>query len=268
MLMKKKLISNTLLFIIFIIINVYLCNKNNIYKFGYNEKLIIRSIFILIFYLLITFLIIKGWNEGWNIIFKHRYKIVLFLFIICIAMELNGSSIAMWSQYISAGNNVDTGTIFGVPRAIRSDEWSLNTPMALSQYYNYSGSFPYFSDIVRGTATDVFLVYGQPVWDIGVIFRPFHWGYLFMDPGRGLSFFWYGRLIALFIVTFEFGLLITKNNKRLSLISSLLVSLAPIVQWWFAINGLVEMLVFGQLAIIMINKYINSENYLKKIIYM
>lgn len=37
--------------------------------------------------------------------------------------------------------------------------------------------------------TDAFIVYGQPVRSWEVIFRPFHWGYLFLSPAKGLSFF-------------------------------------------------------------------------------
>lgn len=262
--MKKKEFYITVIFILLIMFNAYVSNQGLIF----NEKFIIRSILIFIIYILSMFFYIKGWNNGWNLIFKHRYKIAIILFVLCILLELNGSSIAMWSQYVQGPDSISTGTILGVPRAIRSDEWALNTPMALSQYYNLSGSFPYFSDTVRGTSTDVFLVYGQPVYDIAVIFRPFHWGYLFLSQAKGLSFFWYGRLIALFLVTFEFGRLITKNNKKLAFVFSMLISFAPIVQWWFAINGLIEMLIFGELAVLMIYKYINNEDYIKRSIYM
>lgn len=262
--MKKKEFYITVIFILLIMFNAYVSNQGLIF----NEKFIIRSILIFIIYILSMFFYIKGWKNGWNLIFKHRYKIAIILFVLCILLELNGSSIAMWAQYVQGPDSISTGTILGVPRAIRSDEWALNTPMALSQYHNFSGSFPYFSDTVRGTSTDVFLVYGQPVYDIAVIFRPFHWGYLFLSQAKGLSFFWYGRLIALFLVTFEFGRLITKNNKKLAFVFSMLISFAPIVQWWFAINGLIEMLIFGELAVLMIYKYINNEDYIKRSIYM
>lgn len=48
----------------------------------------------------------------------------------------------------------------------------------------------------------------------------------------------------------EFGMYLTKE-KLLSLTYVLLVCCSPVVAWWFTSNGLVEMLVFGQLAVLM-----------------
>lgn len=261
---KQKLIISTIVFLLSIIINVYMSNLDIFTLYMPRETIGVRNILISIIYILSVLVILKGFN----FIYEYRYLIAITLFVLCVWLKLNGSSIAMWSQYINTGESINSGLVFGMPRAIRSDEWALYTPMALSQYYNLSGSFPYFSDTVRAASTDVFLVYGQPVKDIAIIFRPFQIGYLFLDPGRGLSFFWYGRLIALFMVTFEFGMLITKSKKRLSFILSMLISLSPIIQWWFSINGLVEMIIFGQLALIIINKYIKEANYIKKSFYM
>lgn len=261
---KQKLIISTIVFLLSIIINVYMSNLNIFTSYMPRETIGVRNILISIIYILSVLVILKGFN----FIYEYRYLIAITLFVLCVWLKLNGSSIAMWSQYINTGESINSGLVFGMPRAIRSDEWALYTPMALSQYHNLSGSFPYFSDTVRAASTDVFLVYGQPVKEIAIIFRPFQIGYLFLDPGRGLSFFWYGRLIALFMVTFEFGMLITKSKKRLSFILSMLISLSPIIQWWFSINGLVEMIIFGQLALIIINKYIKEANYIKKSFYM
>lgn len=146
---------------------------------------------------------------------------------------------------------------------MRTDEFVVNTPLAFSQYMN---NFAYFSDIVRGTATDMFIVYGQPVWDIGMIFKPFQLGYLFLNQGQGLSFFWISRLIFLFLISFEFGMLLTNKNKILSFSYALLVTFSPLVQWWFAVNGLVEQLIFGQLLILLINWYMIIDNYKKRLL--
>lgn len=73
-----------------------------------------------------------------------------------------------------------------------------------------------------------------------------------------------GRLIALFLVTLQTGLLITKQNRGLSVALATFITFAPFVQWWFAINGLVEMLVFGQLAILLLYYYMNTDNLLRR----
>lgn len=200
-----------------------------------------------------------------DFLYRYRFLVAAALFVLCIVFEISGSSIAYYGEHL--GTDISQrGILFGTCRGERADEWATYIPMALSQYENYTGAFPYYSDIIRGTATDTFIVYGQPVADIAIIFRPFQWGYLFLNPARGLSFFWCGRFIALFLVTFEIGMLITKKQKRYSFLMALMVLLAPLVQWWFAINGLVEMLVFGQLAILLAYTYMNTKHYWKRLL--
>ena len=99
-----------------------------------------------------------------------------------------------------------------------------------------------------------------------MIFRPFQLGYLFLSQAKGLSFFWMGRLIVLFLVSFEMGMMITKEDKILSLSYTLLLTFSPILQWWFAVNYIAEIFIFGQLAVLVVYQYINTQNYKKRFI--
>lgn len=161
-------------------------------------------------------------------LYTYRFAIAAIIFLLCVAFELTGSSIGNWCNYFG---EVDNDILLGVSRPIRSDEWAVTTPLGISQYYNYSGSFPYFSETARACPTDMFLEGGQAVKNPLIIFRPFYWGYLFLPVAKGMAFFWCGRLIALFIVTFEFGMLIANKNKLLALAMATMVSYAPPVQW-------------------------------------
>lgn len=194
-----------------------------------------------------------------NFSYRYRYVIGGAFFLGCILGEIHGSSIDYW-QYIFQGSE-SFKTIIGISRSVRSDEWAVNTPMMISQYFNHSGAFPYFSETIRGALTDVFIVYGQPVKNILEVFRPFHWGFLFLSPAKGLSFFWMGRLLALFFVSLEFGMVFCKKNRVLAASYAVLFTWAPIIQWWFAVNGLVEMLIFGQLAVVMVERYLLTKQY-------
>lgn len=200
-----------------------------------------------------------------NFLFKKRFLFVFLLFVLCVFFEISGSSIGLWCSYFG---EEDKDILLGVSRPIRSDEWAVFTPMGISQYYNYSGSFPYFSNTVRGCTTDVFLEYGQAVKNLLVIFRPFYWGYLFLPVAKGISFFWCGRLLALLMVSLEFGLLITNKRKLLSLTMAIMITFAPTVQWWFSINGLVEMLIYIQLSIIMLQKYMTDSRFTFRLLYL
>lgn len=216
---------------------------------------------------LVSFILIAILKKQWlEKIYKHRYLTGFFVLIICVIFEISGSSIGMWGNYL--GGNSQEGVLLGESRGIRSDEWVVNTPMAFSQKYNENGEYPYFSDTIRGDKTDTFIVYGQPVWTFGEVYRPFHLGYLLLGAAKGLSFFWCARLIFLFIVSFDFCMLLTKKNKFLSLIGAILIALAPVVSWWFAVNGLVEMILAGEVAILFLQKYMTSDSYSKRWLYL
>lgn len=224
-----------------------------------------KTVICFILVLLISYLCILKGKKICYYLYKYRYIVAFGIFCLCVIFEITGSSIGVWCDLFGVE---DTDIILGVSRPIRSDEWAVSTPMLFSQYENYSGRFPYFSETVRGTATDVFLEYGQPVYTIAMIFRPFYLGYLFLPLEKGMAFFWCGRMIVLFMVTFEFGMLLTKSNKKLSVVIAFLISFAPVVQWWFAINGLVEMLIYIQLSILMLWKYMNTKESLRRIPYV
>lgn len=205
--------------------------------------------------------------DFFKVAFRYRYLIGALLLLGCVAFEISGSSIACMAKVMPMTPHDSDGVIWGIPRYIRADEWQKSTPMALSQF-SANPQFPYFSELLRARPTDNFLSYGQPVKDIGEIFRPFHWGYLFLGEEKGLAFYWYGRLILLFLITFDFCMQLTNGDYNASFIGALLISFAPVIQWWFAINGLVEMLISGEVAIILTQKYMHTDQTKKKIIYL
>lgn len=203
--------------------------------------------------------IINFKNKLLDFIYKYRFIIAIAFIIIGVLFKLHGSSISLWNGYVYNTGVEDKSLLFGNPRTIRSDEWAVTTPLIFSQSFN---GFKYFSDILRGgTSTDAFTIYGLPVLALAEIFRPFHLGYIFLGLAHGLSFFWIARFISLFLITFEFAMILTNKNKRLSLIGSFMLSLSPIIQWWFATNGSAELFIFGELALVLLYKYMNTENF-------
>ena len=214
---------------------------------------------IVLFLIFFTILVKKELRDkSSSFLYKNRFIIALSVFVIGVLLQIHGSSLSLLN--ISANQH---SALFGVPFTVHGDEFSVATPFAFSQYFN---NFAYFSDIVRSVPTDMFLLYGQPVLDIASLFRPFFWGYLFLPKGMGLSFYWLGRLIVLLLVSFELGMLITKENKTLSLVYSLLITLSPLVQWWFGVNFLVEMLIFGQMAVLLLDKFMLSNDFKKRLL--
>lgn len=244
---------------IIIIENQKLFFKFSFYKFfnlfSFKEFIILLIIFLIAFHI---FFDNDKRNKLLNFIYKYRLPLSIIVIFVAVIFQIHGSSINQLNYF-----NVNHHPLIGISRAVRTDEYAVNTPFAFSQYFN---NFTYFSDIVGGSLMDMFIIYGQPVWDIGMIFRPFLIGYLFLNQGQGLSFFWVGRLVFLFLVSFEFGMLLTNKNKTLSLAYTFLITFSPLIQWWFAINGLVEQLIFGQLGILLIYWYMVIDNYKKRLV--
>lgn len=251
-----------------------LCLLRNLwYTLRYIDVMDFKDMFLLaqhfsvrtyLFTALLLFFTILYWKKHSNIIsrvlYQYRFLIVIIIWILCIIFNINGSSVACWGDLLGKAPDA-RGLLLGVNRRIRTDEWATYTPMMLSQQFGLDGTYPYFSKILRGTATDTFIVYGLPVKDIAVLFRPFHWGFLFLGIERGFSFYWCGRIIALAVVSFEFGMLITRKNKLYAFIIALLFTLSPTVQWWVGVNGLVEMLIFSQLSVLLIFRYMHTDNF-------
>ena len=184
----------------------------------------------------------RGLKQGFELIYKYRFVLSFLLLIMLVSFKISGSSMGCWKLFLGDGGS---GIRLGEPRVWRSDEWGTLTPLCFRQQYNTLGAYNRYSQTLGSILTDNMLVYGQPSWDILTLFRPFYWGYLFFGSERGLSWFWCSRLIVLFLSWFELGMLITDGQKKLSVMLSVCVSFAPFLQWWFAINGLVEMLIYG-----------------------
>ena len=223
--------------------------------FSFKKFIFILVAFSILFYILFDD---ARKRKALDFVYSYRIPLLFLILIVCVIFQIHGSSINELNFF-----NVKHNLLFGVSREIRADEFNVNTMLAFSQYVN---NFSYFTDIVRAATTDMFLIYGQPVWDIGIIFKPFLIGYLFLNQAQGLSFFWVSRLLALLLVSFEFGRLLTNDNKKLALAYSLLITFSPLIQWWFAINGLVEQLIFGQLGVLLINFYMNTTDYRKRLL--
>ncbi len=200
-----------------------------------------------------------------EILYRFRFFICLFCFLLCIILKLHGSSISEWNKIIQPGlnNSQYSKPVMGQSRGIRMDEWAIHTPMALSQHYE---NYNIINSIVRAEPTNMAVVYNQPVKSFYTVLKPFYWGFFFLDEEQAFSWFWYGRLIALFIISFEFFQIITRRKRLMSLCGAVFIAFSPAVQWWFAINDFVEMLCWGELAVITVYNWFKTDNKLLQFI--
>lgn len=223
---------------------------------------------------------------------KWRYLIALMVFILGVNFEIHGSSIANWNQFgiaeTRAGSNSVTinsfsdqpssgwgdivknwvsipprvdGTIIGVPRMIRTDEWLVQTPFAISQV-NTGNKLVNPSYGLDGM--NMVLAYNSPVMDISVIGKPFNWGFLFLGASKGLSWYWCFKTIGMLLLAFEFAMILTKKNAFLSIIGSIWITYTPAIQWWF-MQHLGDIVFFSMAIMVTIYHYFHSKKLAKKL---
>ena len=172
--------------------------------------------------------------------------------VLWVLFRLNNTSLFAWSQYIRGNHGFP---LFGTARGIRRDEFSLWTPMALSQEYL---GWPAVNTLI-GNGADVTWVSmgGLPAWNAALPFKPLYWGFLLLGAERGLSFLCISRLVLLFIVSRKTALLYTRNNQAMSFAAAVILTLSPMVQWFIS-QSIAEILIFGQGMILAVNGLLNS----------
>lgn len=191
----------------------------------------------------------------YEFIHKHRYKIACAFLLFVMIFKYSGSSIVNFNGLIQSHND-DTRyhTLLGKARMIRTDEWATSTTYILSQG-KAETPFQYFSNALRGTETDMFSVANSPVADILMLGRPFQIGFMLFGNDVGLSFYWYIRLVAMMLGSYELCLILTKRNKKVSLCGMIVITFSAAVQWWYCMDTLI----WGQIVIVLIDKFMNTD---------
>ena len=165
-------------------------------------------------------------------IIDYRWIIALLIFCVCVCLHLNGSSMSTISVYLPTVTDAyvdESYNIVGEARGVRSDEYAVHTPTYFSQEYN---NYAKHSDRMGVGKTNMVLDYYAPTRDVTTIGKPFNWGYLMFGNEIGLSWYWCGLMIMLFMTAFEMFWILTKKDAVLSLAGMLLIGFSPAMQWW------------------------------------
>lgn len=165
-----------------------------------------------------------------NFIIDYRYLLALIIFIICLVFRISGSSINIYNYVLNDKDDPDSGIIYGKAREVRSDEYLVHTPYYYSQYYN---DYNKISNKMSISGQDMIVGYDAPVLDVSLLAKPLTWGYLLLGNDYGLSWYWCLKIILFSLGAFELTMIITKKNKLISFLGSLLIAFAPTMQWWF-----------------------------------
>lgn len=126
----------------------------------------------------------------------------------------------------------DEGLVFGQPRAVRSDEWAVVTPLTQATVHNG------FERINKTSLyqEDLRINYGLPIFDWGLVFKPTMWPYLWAHPARAFSFHWYVTLV-LFIAGHALLFARLGLSRPAALLLSVGLYFTPFTQFWWNEKG-------------------------------
>lgn len=214
----------------------------------------------------IAMLLVSNKNKYFCIekVHKVRYYIATILFIILVVFKFHGSSIGMWDYlYKDYGDEtVQTKIYEGTPRSIRSDEWLVQTPLYLSQVMK-EDKLTRINENMRSNGEDMVVASYSPVLDATILGKPFSWGFLFLDKERGFSWYWWLKVISLFMVSYEMALMLSKRNKKIALFGASCIAFSPGIQWWFS-TFVADLIIFAQGALVATYYYFRSKEDIKK----
>lgn len=213
--------------------------------------------------LFISLHIFFDYKKIWNFMYRKRYLIGIILFCYIVFMGYNGSSIYAYNEVIEPAYSVeDSVPILGNYRSIRSDEYLVDTPALLSQY-NHNKNFETVNDALMARETTVYMFPQLPTKNISILTNPRLVGFLFLDVEQAYSFYWYLPYFMLFFGLFELFMILTKKNKMLSLLGTIMLEFSPSLQWWNS----PAFLAYGSFATVFFYKLFHTDDKKKKILY-
>lgn len=231
---------------------------------------IVQPIFIIDRIILVTLALMFIFLHGiiklekiYLFIYKFRYHISLVILILYTLCEYSGSSIGAYSSYVQPRSGGEYFMpVLGEYRYIRGDEWTVNTPIFVSQGIDKDTPYAYYNDNLRGTMTDMFCVVSPAVNDILCIAKPFNLSFLILGIAKGISILWIGKWLALILVSFEFFMMLTERKKLLSLLGMILVVFSAATQWW----NMTDLITWGLLALLAVDKYLRTDSIRMKLL--
>lgn len=232
------------------------CMKENMGKAIWYDR--VELLTLLFLFIALHFLV--GVRTLYTFLFDKRWIVaaVLLLFLVC--NRYNGDSIAMYDSYIQTGEGSDyIEPVLGEARAIRSDEWVVDTPVSLSSQY-LEEPYGKYNDIIRGTKTLngsslSFSSIGSPLYFPKLAITEL-FGYDY-----GVSFGWYGHILLVFLFAIEFFRILTKGNRLLSACGACMLVFSSYFLWW----GFPSIFLGANASVVCAYHYINCKEWKKKI---
>lgn len=181
---------------------------------------------------------------------QHRIYIfpavLVLILVILTSLRISGTSIGVYQSFFY-GDSKDPSLIFGQPRQIRSDEWLVNTQMAIAQEQN---QFQRFNDNFS-QPKDMSLLFDVPYAEWSALFKPQNFSFFILPFEHAFAFKWWFLLFALLTSAYFFCLRMLSNRILLSILFAVIIAFTPFVFWWY-LTGTIMVMVYG-LLILLVN---------------
>ncbi len=165
-----------------------------------------------------------------RLLLRWWWLAVALVFISCVALKLNGSSIGRWQNALREPAPI-RGLLFSTPKKIRSDEWVVWTPSILSQA-RQTPPFP-IENLSLGYGRAPLLM-SIPVAYYTTFFRPQLWGFFLLDLERGFSFYWCSKVFGLLLATVWLLRQLGIRSRGIIAFGAVWIFFSSFVQWWFS----------------------------------
>jgi hypothetical protein len=193
--------------------------------------LTVASLFIFVVFIYSDFLslyLFKGRLRS-----EYIFALSLFLgFLITVGLGISGSSIDLGIKQTPFVKS-DMKRLWGVDQPIRSDEWLVLTPLAISQF-NQIPKNPVINKSHGEDGQNMLIVgmTGVPVAHISEIAKPATWGFFIFGLSSALAWDWcfpfFGCLLSLWAVM----CVLAPNQWRTNFLAALLFNLSPYIVGW------------------------------------
>lgn len=235
----------------------------NSVKSDFGTKILFDRIQIIFFIILFgMFHFIFNVKNMYLLLFKKRWFIAGLVLLFLVINRYHGDSMSMFDSYIQPGQGSEyVQPVFGVPRAIRSDEWVVGNPTYLSTQYldNPTGKYNELlraTDTVNGNYIGFYSV-SNPVQLIRAVLAKFV-GYEY-----AYSFGWFAPILLMILFTIEFFMIISEGKRLLSVCGTCMIVLSSYYLWW----GFPSMLLAAHASIVCVYYFIQSTDVRRKIVF-
>jgi hypothetical protein len=154
--------------------------------------------------------------------------IVLVIGFVYVSNAWSPSSYANALNWIGAENKPD----FGSARRIRSDEWAVQTPLTQAlvnnQFSRYNSTSIYNEDLR--------ILYGLPILDWGLIFKPSCWGYFLLPAPYAFSLYYY-FLFSIFVIGYALLFRRMGMNTLEAILIAFSLYFSGAIQFWWTSNA-------------------------------